>query len=261
MHVSYQKLSSQHTLTPGSSALEWAWTKILGNSFSPEATQEMEDLFNDRDCLEEMGFTYLHKIVLGLHGQNLDAHLEGLSMEAQNAQDFTRRTALSWAAQRGDWSTLMLLLNHGVDPNIFSKGGHAPLHYTAEARTARCIQPRLNCGAEINSHDIEGQSPLHYASKHCDSLEYYKLLIAAGADVSELTRYGISVLATALGRERHSAIRLLLDHGASVNQRGQNGKTPIFYAVDYNAHESLSILRDRGADFSPEIDLDPTIVH
>lgn len=43
------------------SALDWAWTRILGNSFPHKMSLEFQEIFNDRDCLEETGWA---KIVI-----------------------------------------------------------------------------------------------------------------------------------------------------------------------------------------------------
>jgi hypothetical protein len=74
--------------------------KILGRSYEDKIQEEMEQLFSDRECLEEMGFTTLHRIVLGFNSSSLEAELLK-NPDNINRVDFRGRTALSWAAQRG----------------------------------------------------------------------------------------------------------------------------------------------------------------
>ena len=58
------------------SALEWAWMKILGRSFGPGVQKQFEAVFTDRECLEELGFSNLHKIVLGIVSDSLAVQLK-----------------------------------------------------------------------------------------------------------------------------------------------------------------------------------------
>src|ERR1700738_2618586 len=92
--------------------------KILGKSFEPVALLEFQSIFTDRECLEEMGFTRIHKLILELECGDLVATLAFADLDAINTPDFGGRTPLSWAAQRGDLKSLTLLLDHGADPNI-----------------------------------------------------------------------------------------------------------------------------------------------
>src|SRR5947199_1861745 len=100
--------------------------KILGRSYEDEVQQEMEQLFSDKDCLEEMCFTTLHRIVLDLNGSSLELELSK-NPESVNRIDSSGRTALSWAAQRGMVDVFKNLLQFFADPNICTHNGHTPI--------------------------------------------------------------------------------------------------------------------------------------
>lgn len=212
-----------------------------------------------------MGFTKLHKIILGLIYTDLEAELLAKPCSA-NALDSTGRTALSWASQRGDTASVKLLLDHGADPNITSSKGQTPLHYAAEAQTPWNISLLLDYGASVKLTDVENHNALHYAVRQSDDLAYIKPLIEAGTDVNGLTTYDFSVLNFAIQHNRINATKYLLDSGADVNLIGQIGgnntpRTPVFDAVEYNCHEILQLLWSGGADFSIEGKSGPTIMH
>jgi ankyrin repeat protein len=83
--------------------------KILDKRFAPPRLLEFRSIFSNRDCLEELGFSTLHKIVLGLHGGSL---LEQLTTFPDSI-DITDHEA----AERGDLETLTLLLSRNADPS------------------------------------------------------------------------------------------------------------------------------------------------
>lgn len=104
-------IDSNHTR----SALEWAWMRILGKSFKSGVQKQFEAVFTDRECLEEFGFSTLHKILLEIVTGNLSQQLSVDELEINKCEN-NGRTCLSWAAQRGDAIAVNLLLVHNADP-------------------------------------------------------------------------------------------------------------------------------------------------
>lgn len=219
----------------------------------------MEQLFSDRDCLEEMLFTPLHRIVLGLNLAPLEQELSGHPLSI-NTVDARGRTALSWAAQRGMVETVKTLLQHGADPNICSLQGHSPLHYAAEAQNPGCLQPLLDYGAEVDQCDVDGQRALHYA-RHRDDVAYYRPLIEANSDPNKPDRWGHTPLTTLIVQGFSAPLEYLIDNGADVNLKGYEQRSPAFVAVEYNNHVALNILRQKGADLTTFSANHPTIAH
>ncbi|KAF3935466.1 Ankycorbin [Dactylellina cionopaga] len=243
------------------SALEFAWTQILGGAFSDTTTEEMKVLFNDRDCLEEFGFSTIHKIILGLTGINLEDQLKTDLLEL-NIPDHNGRTSLSWAAQRGDLEKVNVLLEHGADPNICTARGHSPLQYASSSRSPECIKVLLAFNADPQQSDPADQNPLHYTlAKQIDNLDYIKPLIDAGIDVNKPTNYGFTPLIMAVQVDSYKSAKYLIDQGAEVNLRGQDGKTALWFALEFSSLESLKLLRKHGADFSMVIDDGSTFLH
>ena len=72
---------------------------------------------------------------------------------------------------------------------------------------------------------------LSYAAK-ADDLESVKVLLAAGADVNEVTGYGWSPLLIATQNRYYKLGEYLMDHGADVNLTHKGGWTPLYLATD-----------------------------
>ena len=220
----------------------------------------MEELFSDRDCLEEMLFTPIHRIVLGLNGTPLEQELLRCPSSV-NSVDANGRTPLSWAAQRGMVDTVKTLLRYGADPNIYSLQGHSPLHYAAEARDPSCLQPLLDYGADVNQCDIDGQTAIHYAAQHRSNVAYFRPLIEANCNPNKPTQWDMTPLNVMIVRGFAESLPYLLDNGADMNLKAQDQAPPVFWAVQYNNTQALSILQERGADLTASSTKFPTIAH
>lgn len=234
--------------------------RILGGSFESGVQRQFEAVFTDRECLEELGFSRLHKIVLGIVGGSLSDQLnvDGLDI---NKCDNSGRTSLSWAAQRGDAIAVNLLLEHNADPNLTTPAGMAPIHFAVEALAPTCIAPLLAHGADSFAVDHNKHTTLHFAVSYHDDEAYLLRIIQAGADLDARTDYDYTPLINAVSKDHARAVKCLLDNGADINRLGQHGQSPAQYAVDYNSHACLRLLLDRGADCTVLSEDGPTIVH
>ena len=79
--------------------------------------------------------------------------------------------------------------------------------------------------------DGGGLTPLVYAAR-ADDLESVKVLLAAGADVNQVTAYGWSPLLVATQNRYYKLGAYLIDHGADVNLANKGGWTPLYLATD-----------------------------
>ena len=80
-------------------------------------------------------------------------------------------------------------------------------------------------------------TPLVYAVR-ADDLDSVKVLLAAGADVNQVTGYGWSALLVATQNRYYRLGAYLIDHGADVNLANQGGWTPLYLATDNRNIES-----------------------
>ena len=80
-------------------------------------------------------------------------------------------------------------------------------------------------------------TPLVYAVR-ADDLESVKVLLAAGADVNQVTGYGWSPLLVATQNRYYKLGAYLIDHGADVNLANKGMWTPLYLATDNRNIES-----------------------
>ena len=66
--------------------------KILGNAYEPEQQHGFLNLFPDHQCLEEFGFSRLHKAILQLERADLDEEIQRSTKKQVNAIDAKGRT-------------------------------------------------------------------------------------------------------------------------------------------------------------------------
>jgi len=110
--------------------------------------------------------------------------------------------------------------------------------------------------------DGGGLTPLAYAVR-ADDLESVKVLLAAGADINQVTGYGWSPLLVATQNRYYKLGAYLVNHGADVNLANKGGWTPLYLATDNRNIEGgdypvrkgdmdhlefIKLLLDNGAD-------------
>jgi uncharacterized protein len=110
-------------------------------------------------------------------------------------------------------------------------------------------------------------TPLVYAVRAND-LESVKVLLAAGADVNQVTGYGWSPLLVATQNRYYKLGAYLLDHGANVNLANKGAWTPLYLATDNRNIESgdypvrkgdmdhldfIKLLLDKGANVNARL--------
>jgi ankyrin repeat protein len=74
-------------------------------------------------------------------------------------------------------------------------------------------------------------TPLIYAAR-AGSVEAARVLLEAGADVNQVSRYGWSPLLAATQNRNYQMGKFLIEHGADVNIANKGGWTPLYLATD-----------------------------
>jgi len=209
-----------------------AWTSILGKGVTGEVQTRLETLFSPSHS-DELDLPDLHKALMGLSGCTLDAAVNLTGRSAIDAVDASRRTALSWAAQRGDDYTLSRLLMCGADPNIAEVNGKTPLHWGAAVGKVQCVQNLLLAKADIEARHRSGFTPLCFAARP-GSVETLNVLLADGAD-------GISAQNFAIWYNRPKALQVLLDHKTGLKSFTLPHGA-VRHVLSQNSYDLLAIL-------------------
>lgn len=74
-------------------------------------------------------------------------------------------TLLHKLCLRGDESLILLLVDHGGDPNAGSDAGETPLHYACRKGRLPAVVALLSRGAELKAVDSTGHTCMHYAAQ------------------------------------------------------------------------------------------------
>jgi len=123
--------------------------------------------------------------------------------------DFTGQTPFLRAALSGDVSTMKLLVEKGVDPNIATYAGTTPLMAAAGINWV------------VSQTFDEGQDALLEAVKYAHSL---------GNDVNAVNSMGLTAMHGAANRGSDAIIRWLAANGARLDVSDLQGRTPVDWA-------------------------------
>lgn len=130
-----------------------AWEKILGepSEWEDHELNLLKDLFSDQSHLDSFHFTELHRTCLGISGKIFEQVLAYTKTSAIDEVDVSGRTALSWAAQKGDSKAIGQLLDHGGDPQQTDISEKTPLHWSINANSSECMRLLLLNDAHVDA--------------------------------------------------------------------------------------------------------------
>ncbi|KAI1131417.1 ankyrin repeat-containing domain protein [Nemania abortiva] len=193
---------------------------------------------------DEQDFTTLHRIATGLSDKDLELELLE-HPEDIDKQDGLGRSAISWAAARGNEKHVALLLSYGANPNILDVQLSGPLTYSADRSHAACTRLLLDAGAETDPvlpPGVKIGSPLNCAARNADDPAVIKLLLQYGADQDAAGVDLRTPLIHAARKNRPDFADLLMRHGANVHAVTSDGQTPFTTAIINNSHDVLELL-------------------
>ena len=231
-----------------------AWNTIFCFQGTPNASawrvDEIRALFPNVDHVEDRRrFTRIHKIVLRILHLDLEKELlRDRSMIDQVDED--GRTALSWAAARGDSKSVEALLRHGASPDTPDRIGQGPLRQAMKAHDSTCAKLLLAYGAKVDQRDNWKQTALLSAMYYSDPVSFALPLLKAGALVNVRDSQGHCPLMEAVSCNHVEAVKLLLNHGADVDCANDTGCTPLHQGVRHNSHEALAALLEMDVDYA-----------
>lgn len=207
---------------------------------------EWRSMFDDEEHLESRAFPPLHKIILNLSTTVTLRQQLTLTTSNIDDQDSDGRTALSWAAQRGDIAAVSDLLKFNANPNLCSHRGQSPLHWAAQNNTgssARMIATLLEAGADAKAADYWNRTAVLYACHNQDDLKCLELLCyAESANINDPDCRGRTPLGYAASKGRAQILEFLLNMGADLSIADSWGYTPLLEALRLNYHSAIRVL-------------------
>lgn len=221
-------------------------------------THKMKQIFasflEDYDSLtQDLNFTVLHQIILGLTNIDLSSQLSLSTSQIDNCCS-QGRTPLLWATSRSDIKTMQLLLDFGASVHITDVNNRNVFHIAAKNESPVGLKLLLDTitanimDAEkkffvnrlLNETDIYGLSPLDAAIRE-GRISGVLLLLQYDCDIN-LPPSTISPLITAIQSNKHELIKPLLARGAKTDTVDNESMGILHIAGGSGDHEILLIL-------------------
>jgi hypothetical protein len=169
-----------------------------------------------------------------------------------SATDAAGYTPLHWAAIRGQWQAIELLIGAGAPVNAIGADGGTPLHWACHHDCPEIVEQLLDRGADLTIHNRWGRTPLHVAARrNCKGVA--SLLLERDADPNAVTAEGWTPLHVASMSGNPEMASLLVAAGASKTIEDREGKVPEDYFR--KRPEELEIARRPLDDYVGRYDL------
>ena len=167
-----------------------------------------------------------------------------------NSRDQEGATALMKAAQNGHVQAVEVLLARGADPSLTNQSGATALMWGVG--NLRVVELLLDHGADPNAKPASGHTALVIAANSDGTSDVAKLLISRGADVNAASVRGFTPLQSAGFSADPALVQLLLEKGADAKAANRAGWTALHGAAAMGNLAIVQALLDAGATVDAE---------
>lgn len=231
---------------------------------APAMAESLRVLFRLDEIPDELEFTVVHRIVMGLSPLDLDGYLSEHPQEI-NTADLLGRTPLWWAVRRDDLEqSLCLLHHHGADANMANAAGRSPLHNAAAQGNLVLVEALLAHGADVGQRSFEGKTPLQVVGVYGvrEDVLIVERLLAAGSEIDAQDGYGRTALSLCCFDSHVNIARTLLERRASLRIPDVRGWLPWHWAIYDGASKILELyLGQRDCDLGFVLSGGTTVLH
>lgn len=204
-------------------------------------------IFEKHDVCDHWNLSHIHLVVLGCSPVDLSTYLT-LTNEEIDVVDAFGRTALMWAAWRGDSTSFSTLLQFGANPHASSFDGNSVLIYATYGGSLECLRLVLGAGADINHTSHSLVTPAMVRPKIGDNLAIATVRVVRGASIEANPRQKVTPLYVAALTNRVDCLAYLLDAGATTDVSLWDCSTPISVTISLNNHGVIEELIKRDSD-------------
>lgn len=148
-----------------------------------------------------------------------------------NTSDNYGKTALMYAAERGQIDVVAALINEGALLNSADNYGDTALINAVKNGHIDIVRVLLEYNADVNLANNKCCTPLICATKEGYS-DISKLLIEHGANIDAVDTYHKNALDYARKNGNANIVRILISTRKSINERDKNGKTTLMLAAE-----------------------------
>ncbi len=234
--------------TAGMTASELLWDRAYGGRYGADGAAIVRKLLARGDAVDEMGFTTLHKIILGFIHKKLRTVLEA-STDSVNMIDSRGHTPLHWAVLCDDAAAAQHLLDYGADPNITDREGLLAIDHVKGPLVCTTL---LKAKANIhNPLPFNKRCALQHTVNRNAPVETIEILIAAGGDVNVSDTDRETALLSAIYYGYTEIIETLIRCGADVNVSNISSRhNSTKFAAASDRSDVLPLLLNSGADYT-----------
>ncbi len=130
--------------------------KVIGNI---KMRQKIKDGKLDMKQVDEQGRTLLMNAKTPKQVEMLLQ--QGIDVKARDANG---KTALMYAAERGDKKSVQLLLKSSAEINAVDANGNSALHYAAAQGNTKTLESLVDAGANVNAQNNSGKTALMFVA-------------------------------------------------------------------------------------------------
>lgn len=206
-------------------------------------------MFEKYDVCDHWNLKYIHLIILGCSPLDLATYLT-ISNEDIDVVDSFGRTALMWAAWRGDDTSFSTLLRFGANPQASSFDGNSVLLYATYGGSKACLTLLLGAGADINHTSHSLVTPAMVRPRIGDNLAIATVRVVRGAMIEASRQQKFTPLYVAALTDQVESLVYLLDSGATTDVASWDCSTPLSVAISLNNHRVVEELIKRNADLN-----------
>jgi hypothetical protein len=161
-------------------------------------------------------------------------HFPQLVNDAENVR---KQTPLHWAVLKNRLAVVVLLVEHGADPNLRDSEGYTPVTTAAQYNLVPIMHYLSTRGGRLDLLDTEGHSLLHWAAYfgHERVVEY---LLVRGLSPTALDDAGRTPLHWAALKGHYPALNTLADalgtrqvYETEMRRKDKRGNTPVDYST------------------------------
>ena len=226
---------------------ELLWDRAYGGQFGVDGSIIVRKSMGKNDNLDGMGFSTLHKIILGVLYKDLRMVLEAAT-DLVNTTDSRGRTPLHWAVLCDNAVAVETLLAFDADPNIIDREDYLAIDFV---RSSLICKSLLDAKSQIRCNPgKKGRCALHYAVITGTPVEVIDLLIDAGADVNVTDTDRETPLMNAIFHGRIEMAERLIECGTDVNTSNiSSHENAIHFASSFDRPNLLPLILAKGGDY------------
>lgn len=177
-----------------------------------------------------------------------------------NAKNKASQTPLEIAVQSNFAEGIDLLIRRTENVNI-DLGQKSFLHWACEMNMPNAVDVLLERDkSTVNEPDGLGQTPLCIAAAG-GNFAIVKSLLAAGAEINQLSEDGQSPIHAAVGSKSSELLNLMIEQGADLTLQDGSGRVPLHVAAWSGNTEAIKLMGAKNVSMTPVTQTGSTPLH